>query len=516
MRYFFAVKKKRIWLSAVLLTVFYLQCGGRSFAMSSSGSDGAVRPNILFIMADDHAAHSVSAYGSILNETPNIDRLANEGIRFSNGFCVNSLCAPSRATLLTGKYSCRHGVMDNRTPFRGSQRTLPKLLQRAGYKTAIIGKWHLKSSPTGFDYSNILRGQGEYYDPLLVENGVQLQLQGYTTELITDLSLDWLEQQRESPSPFFLMMHHKAPHAQWQPAEKYAAMYEDKEIPVPETFFDNYESRCAQIRNNQRHLGSDFLEFHAERFGPVPEGLGGGELKSWCYQQYIKNYLRCVASVDDSVGRILDFLAETGLDQNTIVIYTSDHGMFLGEHGLFDKRLMYEESLRIPLLLRLPASMPAGSVSDELVLNLDIAPTLLDFAGVKIPRDMQGDSFKGIVCGVQSDTWRQAFYYHYYEANYGLGPHEGIRTKRYKLIHYLYGDEGWELFDLQEDPHELNNLYGRAGYAKQTDALKAQLRNLRVSAPLSRRKKNEILLGVAFLLTVFLILKIAHRERAPH
>lgn len=417
-------------------------------------------PNILFILMDDHATQAISAYGSRINSTPNIDRLASEGAIFINSFCTNSICAPSRAVILTGKYSHLNGVRDNITSrFDGSQGTFPKLLQQANYETAIVGKWHLKSDPTGFDHWDILPGQGEYYNPVLIENGVKKKHHGYVTDIITDKALNWLKNRKEEKS-FCLLVHHKAVHANWKTDEKHADMYSNVKIPEPSNFHEDYQSRVPQLSNYDLGVGPYQWNLHYKyRFGEMPVEGDEQEVNSWMYQRYIKDYLRCVASVDDNVGRILNYLDETGLSENTVVVYTSDQGFFLGEHGLYDKRLMYEESLRIPLLIRYPTEIKSSSVVDEMVLNLDFAETILDYAGCEIPEDMQGKSFRSLTRGKTEPDWRSAMYYRFYEEQYGLGQLEGVRTNRYKLIHYLNSGEGWELFDLENDSDEMNNLY---------------------------------------------------------
>ncbi len=435
------------------------------------------RPNILFIMSDDHASHALSCYGSRINRTPHLDRIAREGIRFENCFCTNSICAPSRAVILTGKHSHVNGVIDNGSVFDGGQETFPKLLQEAGYRTAMIGKWHLKSDPTGFDYWNILPGQGAYHNPAMIEMGEKKKHKGYTTDIITDVAIDRLKQ-RDRTRPFCVMCHHKAPHRNWQPDAKHAGMYDGIDIPEPETFDDDYATRTSAAREQEmtveRHLTKSDVK------GAFPKGLEGRELKKWKYQRYIKDYLRCVASVDDNVGRLLDFLDRAGLAGNTIVVYTSDQGFYLGDHGWYDKRFMYEESLRMPLLVRYPAEIRPGSVSDDIVLNLDFAETFLDYAGAPEPAGMQGRSFRPILCGESPDDWRASTYYHYYEfpACHSVQPHYGVRTKRYKLIHFYKKNE-WELFDLESDPNELNNLHGRPEHAGLFSELEAELKRLR-------------------------------------
>jgi len=435
----------------------------------------ADRPNILFIMSDDHAAHALTCYGSRINRTPHLDRLAREGLRFANCFCTNSICAPSRAVILTGRYSHCNGVPDNRRPFDGSQTTFPKLLQESGYQTAIVGKWHLKSPPTGFDYWNVLPGQGRYHNPEFLEMGRRRKYQGYVTDVITDLCLKWLKD-RDPGRPFCLLYHHKAPHGNWEPDAKHARLYEEADVPEPATLFDDYTTRTGAIRNHtltvdrnlyRRHYGAD-----------PPAQLREPDQRRWVYQRYIKDYLRCVASVDENVGRVLDYLDETGLAKNTVVLYTSDQGFFLGDHGLYDKRLMYEHSLRMPLLVRWPAGIQAGSVAEAIVLNLDFGPTLLDLAGVPVPERMQGRSFRAILGGETPADWRTSMYYRFYEPAYGVGPHYGVRTRRYKLIHFQYGDNGWELFDLATDPDELNNLYQEPESAAVVAELKAELERL--------------------------------------
>ncbi|RKY89919.1 sulfatase [candidate division KSB1 bacterium] len=478
------------------------------------------QPNILFIMSDDHTCQAIGCYGSKINKTPNIDRIAEEGIRFNNCFCTNSICAPSRAVILTGKYNHINGVIDNSTVFDNSQETFPKILQKAGYQTAIIGKWHLKSEPTGFDYWNILPGQGDYYNPDFIEMGDRKNYIGYVTNLITDFSLNWLKN-RDTEKPFCLMMHHKATHRNWMPETKYLNLFNDVNIPKPETFYDDYRTRSDAARqqemsiiknlnyawdlkipatgkkeklnwgeralnNKLKRLTKEQLEAWNQAYGPKNEAfkkanLKGKDLDDWKYQRFIKDYLRCVVSIDDSIGRIFDYLDRTGLAENTIVIYTSDQGFYLGEHGWFDKRFMYEESLRMPLIIRYPEKINAGTVNNDMVLNLDFAPTFLDYAGADIPESMQGHSMKPILSGKTPENWRKSMYYHYYEypAVHSVKRHYGIRTQRYKLIHFYYDIEAWELYDLKNDPHELNNLYGNPEYKDIVKRLKRELNELR-------------------------------------
>ncbi|EDY83265.1 sulfatase, putative [Verrucomicrobiia bacterium DG1235] len=439
---------------------------------------GKGRPNILFIMSDDHANAAVSAYDDTLIQTPNIDRLANEGMLFSRAFCTNSICGPARAVTLTGKYSHLNGfIVNESTSFDGGQQTYPKLLQAAGYETAVIGKWHLGSDPTGFDFWKILIGQGQYYDaPFLTAEG-QVETEGYVTDVITDLAIDWLNT-REDEKPFMLMYQHKAPHANFQPGPDYLNWREDETIPEPETLFDDYATRSPAAWDNEMRIDPTLeLQYQGELNLKVPDGLRGHERSRWLYQFYIKNYLRCVKSVDDGVGRVFEQLEAMGELDNTIVIYTSDQGFFLGEHGYYDKRFMYEESLQIPLLVRYPKMIEAGSVRDEIVTNLDFAETMLDLAGVKVPSGMQGESLVPLLKGKKRKGWRDAMYYHFYEypGYHYVKRHYGIRTERYKLIRFYHDIEAWELYDLDEDPQELNNLYGSDGYEKLTKRLKKRL-----------------------------------------
>lgn len=435
------------------ITCFTVLPAISSFAQEES------HPNILFILMDDHAAQSISAYGSQINSTPNIDRLASEGAMFTNCFCTNSISGPSRAVILTGKYSHINGVTDNSTRFDGSQETFPKLLQQADYETAIVGKWHLGSKPTGFDYWNILPGQGEYHNPVMIENGIFKKYTGYVTDIITDKSLEWLKKHNRE-KPFCLLVHHKAVHANWEPDEKHVDMFSGVKIPEPTNLYEDFRKRVPQLSDYT--LGVEPFQWNLHykyRYGEIRFDGERDRFREQMYQQYIQDYLKCVASVDDNVGRILDYLDETGLSENTIVVYTSDQGFFLGEHGLYDKRLMYEESLRMPLLIRYPKEIKPWTVVENMVLNLDFPETILDYAGCKIPEAMQGKSFRSLAQEKTDADWRTAMYYRFYEEQYGLGQLEGIRTERYKLIHYLYDGEGWEMFDLQNDPAEMTNLY---------------------------------------------------------
>jgi arylsulfatase A-like enzyme len=453
------------------------------------------RPNILFIMSDDHASHAMSCYGSRINETPNIDRIANEGMRFDNCFCTNSICSPSRAAILTGKYNHLNGVKSINDDFDGKQMTYPKLLQAEGYQTAIVGKWHLghggDADPTGFDYWTVVPGQGHYHDPVFIEMGERKQYPGYVTDLTADFCINWLDQ-RDKDRPFMLMCHHKAPHRPWEPAAKYANLYEDIEIPEPETFYDDYSNRSQAAVEAKMRIDRDMVD-EVDLKGLPPEGLTPLEEKKWRYQRYIKDYLRCVASIDENVGRLLDYLDREGLTEDTIVVYTSDQGFFLGDHGWYDKRFMYEESLRMPFVVRYPRAIKPGSVTEAMTLNIDFPSTFLDYAGVAIPKEMQGHSLRPIFEGSKPDDWRTSMYYRYWmhlDEHHNVYSHYGIRTNRYKLIYYYaeaLGTSGsieekrppeWELFDLDKDPHEMNNVYSDPAYAELIPALKAEMHTL--------------------------------------
>ena len=447
----------------------------------------ARRPNILFIMSDDHASHAISAYGSRINQTPQIDRLAKEGMRLANCFVTNSICTPSRACILTGQYSHLNGVYTLNDPLDPARDTIAKRLQAAGYQTAMIGKWHLHKDPAGFDYWNILPGQGLYYDPEFIEMGKRKQYPGYCTDLIADFSIDWLKK-RDPNKPFFLMCHHKAPHRPWDPAPKYAKLFDDREIPEPDNLYDRYETRSQSAAQAKLKVGDDNTKRDLKV--DIPPELKGDALRKWAYQRYMKDYLRCVQSVDDNVGRVLDYLDSSGLAANTIVIYTSDQGFFLGDHGYFDKRFMYEESLRMPFLIRYPGVIKAGAVNDDIILNLDFAATFADFAGSPAPAGNQGASFRAQLEGRKAKGWRPSMYYRYWMhlADHGVPAHYGIRTKRYKLIHFYgqaLGKSGtidrptapeWELYDLAKDPREMKNVYGDPAYSRIRSSLSAELK----------------------------------------
>jgi arylsulfatase A-like enzyme len=447
------------------------------------------RPNILYIMADDHAAHAVGAYGSKLNKTPNIDRIAQQGMRFDLCLVTNSICTPSRAAILTGKYAHINGVpVFNR--FDGSQPHLAKYLQSAGYYTGMIGKWHLFSDPTGFDYWQILPGQGVYFDPIFLTKVGRNKHAGYCTDVITDFSLEFLRN-RPKDRPFFLMCHHKAPHRPWEPDEKHRTAWEKVPIPEPDTMNDDYATRSDAAREATMRIDRD-LTRHDLKQEP-PKGLSPVELKRWKYERYMRDYLACVASVDDNVGRLLDYLDRSGLAENTIVVYTSDQGFFLGDHNWFDKRFMYEESLRMPFLVRWPGKVQAGRASGAMILNVDFAPTLLDAAGLAVPADMQGRSFLPLLKGEKPKNWRTSMYYRYYHypQDHRVQPHYGVRTERYKLI-YFNKIKQWELFDLQKDPRELKNLYTDPAYASTVRTLTAELYRLKNELKDENQFENEL------------------------
>jgi arylsulfatase A-like enzyme len=444
----------------------------------------AKRPNIVFIMSDDHAAQAISAYGSKLIQTPNIDRLAKEGMKFENCFVTNSICTPSRAAILTGKYAHLNGVpvfnhIDNTQPL------LSKYLQQAGYHTGMIGKWHLggqdpkrpeEGKPAGFDYWNILPGQGAYFDPVMIENGERKKLTGYTTDLITDFAINFVKN-RPADKPFFLMYHHKAPHRNWQPDEKHRKQYENYEPPIPATFDDDYKGKSDASRQATMHIDEN-LTRNDLKMDP-PAGLSGAALKRWKFKRYMQDYLACVQAVDDNIGRFLDFLDKNGLAGNTIVVYTSDQGFFLGEHNFFDKRFMYEESLRMPFLIRWPGHIKPSTVNRGMILNVDFAPMMLDADGVKVPADMQGHSFLPLLTGATPRGWRTAIYYRYYHpGDHNVAAHYGVRTTRYKLIFFDKLNQ-WELYDLEKDPLEMRNVYSDPAYQKTVEQLKKEMYRLK-------------------------------------
>ena len=491
-------------MRTLLAPAFVLLAGLAGAAGASAQPAPAGRPNIVFIMTDDHAAHAIGAYGSKVNQTPHLDRLATEGALLTSVFATNSICTPSRATILTGQYSHLNGVtMFNR--FDSRRTTVAHLLQKAGYHTAMIGKWHLGSDPQGFDHWEIFPGQGDYHDPVLYTATSEKQYTGrYATDVVTDLGIAFIEQ-RPKDKPFFLMLHHKAPHRPWEPDAAHGAHFSARTIPEAATLWDDYATRTDALRENQQRIADDLTNLDLKL--PQPEGLAGdaltkwrwekptsvtierdgrrvtltgGELTRWKYQRYMQDYLATVQSVDDNVGRVLDALDKAGIAQNTLIVYTSDQGFFLGDHGLFDKRFMYEESIRMPFLVRWPAAITPGTRTDAMGLNVDFAPTFLDAAGLPTPADMQGRSLLPVLRGRTPADWRTAMYYRYYHdpGHHNTRAHYGIRTRTHKLIHFWKKDQ-WELYDLVADPQEMKNLYGQAGQASITASLKAELARLK-------------------------------------
>jgi len=483
------------------------------------------RPNIVFIFSDDHALQAIGAYGSKVNRTPHIDRLAHEGALYVNSFCANSICGPSRACILTGKHSHLNGFLRNGDRFDGEQTTFPKILSNAGYHTAMIGKWHLGTNPTGFDYWEILPGQGSYYNPDFIQmDGSRKRYQGYCTDQITDLAINWMEEQKDSDKPFLLMCQHKAPHRNWSPHPRHFGKYPMGTIPEPDSLFDDYAGRSALLKENEMTLKDHFhwghdSKFHGDNlftqhFGPLGNGeyrrmdpeqkatwdayyepqnqafiqkmkdgeLSEKEITQWKYQRYMHDYLGSVQAVDDSVGRILDYLDQNQLSENTIVIYSSDQGFYLGEHGWYDKRWMFEESLKMPFLVRWPGKIKPGTRSQALIQNIDYGPTFLDIAGADIPEAMQGRSLKPLFenGGGRTPDWRDAIYYAYYEnaAVHAVPIHDGIRTARHKLMYFPRNGE-WNLFDLMTDPHEMKSVHQETAYAPIMKALQQRYQDMK-------------------------------------
>ncbi|MBK1877446.1 sulfatase family protein [Pelagicoccus mobilis] len=484
------------------------------WSIAAASAEAAKRPNILFIMSDDHATNAISAYGSHLTDvfkTPNIDRLAKEGIRMDRTFCVNAICTPSRASILTGQYGHINGVKTLRDPIPADAINVADLLRKGGFQTALIGKWHLHTEPFGFDYWKVGPGQGYYHDPIFLEKGTPYKtgrdagprVEGYYTDLITDYALDWLENWDES-KPFALFLHHKAPHGRWEPADRHKSFLEDVELPEPDSLWEDFSHRSEATRD----FGTSISHRLADRrnmiddvtspkwaAGPIDvTGMTETEKTKAAYQKYVKDYLRCVKAVDENIGRVLEYLEESGLEENTLVIYTSDQGMFLGEHDYFDKRWIYEEAFRMPFIARLPGNIPAGSHTEALCANIDFAPTLLSYAGLPVPEEMQGKGFRSILeTGKQPEGWRESVYYRYWmhlNGHHNPG-HFGVRTDRYKLI-FIYGlplgssgavdrqtPAGWEFYDLEKDPNEINNSYNNPEYRAVIEELKLELLRLK-------------------------------------
>ncbi len=513
-------------------TFFCLTAGVTAVSCAQPSSRQASRrPNIIFIMSDDHAFQAISAYGSNLIQTPNIDRIGKEGVRFSNCFVTNSLCSPSRAVILSGMYSHLSGARDNSFCMQmdTSCITFPMLLQKAGYQTGIIGKWHLRNRPDGFDYSSILIGQGQYYNPDFITNGEKAREHGYTTNIIMEKALSWLKN-RDQEKPFCLMIHNKAPHRNWIPDTTDLKEFTE-DLPLPSTLYDDYSGRGKAAHEQMMRIGAN-LRLPADLKVGIGERNENGKWKigefqrmdsmqrnalirfygkedmradtsemtkeefvAWKYQRYIKDYLRCIRSVDRNVGLLLKYLEENDLLDQTVVVYTSDQGFYLGEHGWFDKRFMYEQSLKTPLLIRYPDLIQAGSVNETMVQNLDFAPTFLALAGAEKPEKMQGQSLMPLFGGQTPDSWKKAIYYHYYEypGSHAVKRHYGIRTERYKLIHFYYDIDEWELYDLRKDPQELKNVSQDPGYAAVKDSLIRELQALQAKYGDSDSLREQIL-----------------------
>jgi arylsulfatase A-like enzyme len=479
-------------------------------------------PNIVFIMSDDHAYQAISAYDSTLIRTPNIDRLAHEGMLFTNASVTNSICAPSRAVILTGKHSHINGKIDNLSPFDTTNTTFPMLLQKAGYQTAMFGKLHFGNNPKGFDEFKILPGQGDYYNPKFITATGDTIIQGYVTDIITDLTLDWMEKKRDTTKPFLLMYLHKAPHRSWLPAARHYPEFTTIEYALPATLFDNYKTRGDAAKTAEMGILKDMLLTYdlkvpktvldgmgiSERLGsggvdrlnpeqraawdaiykPIAKDfmerypdMNDSALTVWKFQRYMQDYLGTIAAVDENVGRLLDYLDTENLTKNTLIVYTSDQGFYLGEHGWFDKRFMYNESFKTPLLIRWPNVITPNTTEDEMVQNLDFAQTFLEAANVEAPEDMQGKSLIPLL-KQEKDTWnREAVYYHYYEypAEHAVKRHYGIATKRYKLMHFYHDVDQWELYDLAKDPTETNNVYNSSSYHDIVKEMKTKLAETR-------------------------------------
>jgi arylsulfatase A-like enzyme len=503
--------KRRDFLKILGFGVAGLAIPGCAGALGRGGDKSRRRPNILYIMSDDHAANAISCYGGMLkavSQTPNIDRLAAEGVRLDNCFVTNSICTPSRACIMTGKYSHRNGVYTLGDDFDRGQQNVAILLQQSGYQTAVIGKWHLHTEPAGFEYYNVLPGQGRYRNPLLKEKGIPWsdadeggrEYKGYSADVITDEALKWLAR-RDSERPFFLMCHYKAPHGLWEYHKRYEHMFDGIDIPEPVSLWEDKGHRSA----GSREYGRNILTMSDRMNGLVrgkkwptgrldTTGMSDREKIQKAYQKYMKDYLRVAAAIDENAGRLLDWLDENALTDATVVIYTSDQGMFLGEHGYYDKRWMFDESLRMPFLVRYPPEVRAGSVNNDIIINADFAETFLDWAGASIPPDMQGRSFRSNLAGRTPSDWRTAMYYRYWMQveRSNVPAHYGIRTKRYKLIFY-YGlplgmkrateswrtKPGWELYDLKKDPLEMRNVYDEPAYTKIVKKLKTELLRLK-------------------------------------
>ncbi|SHJ04118.1 sulfatase family protein [Pseudozobellia thermophila] len=520
-------KGARFFVVAIISALAFLGCNEKPEAKKPKKTQ---KPNILFIMSDDHAYQAISAYGSKLIKTPNIDRLAKEGMLFTNASVTNSICAPSRATILTGKHTHINGKIDNLMPFDTTQVTFPQIFQKNGYQTAMFGKLHFGNNPKGVDDFMILPGQGFYINPDFITSKGDTTITGYVTDIITDVTLNWLKEERDEDKPFMMMYLHKAPHRPWWPTPEKFKEFTKKEFPEPETLFDDYSNRGTAAKTAEMNLFTHMMYSHDSKIRPEllekmgdkvtpkveefkngfygPYGRANREQKAkydevldeinaefeknwptmtdeekmrWKYQRYMQDYLACISSVDDNVGRVLDYLEESGLAENTIVVYTSDQGFYLGEHGWFDKRFIYDQSFKTPLIIKWPNTIEPGSVENEMVQNLDFAPTFLEAAGIEVPSDMQGESLMPLLKGEKEKWNRDAVYYHYYEypSVHMVKRHYGIVTKEYKLAHFYFDVDEWELYDRLNDPHELNNVYDHPDYAEVVEELKQKLKELR-------------------------------------
>ena len=492
---------------------FWNSCNiAKSHTNVSVKAASTVKPNIIYIMADDLTTQAISAYGGIYKDiapTPNIDKVAKEGMLFQDVLVTNAICGPSRAAILTGNYSNLNGYYKNESggKFNSEQWTFPQEFQKQGYATGLFGKWHLGTDPVGFDsfkYHNSAGQQGHYWDPLFNANGIDVKEKGYATNLSTDFALNWLDSTKTSRQPFLMILQYKAPHRPWEPDTKYETLWDAIEMPYPATFNDTYEGREKTAGDTEMTMeyfsrrdmklerpkdikkGKESIkwDFYGAKPGEIvqPEGMNNEEGRKWRYQNYIKDYLACVKSVDDNVGRVLNYLKENNLEENTIIVLTSDQGFYLGDHGFFDKRFIYEESLRMPFMVKYPKKIKAGSVNEDIISNIDFAPTLLELAGISTTQKMQGTSFVPVLEGNTPKDWQDAMYYHYYEFPFWhhVQPHYGIRTQKYTLAHFYYNIDVWELYDLEKDPGQVNTIYNDPNYAEVTAELKVKLKNLMI------------------------------------
>jgi len=492
---------------------FFTSCKtGKSKDLVSEKMEPTVRPNIIYIMADDLTTQAISAYGGIYKDiapTPNIDKIAKEGMLFQDVLVTNAICGPSRAAILTGNYSNLNGYYKNESggKFNSEQWTFPQEFKKQGYKTSLFGKWHLGTEPVGFNtfkYHNSAGQQGHYWNPVFNHNGTDVKEKGYSTNLSTDFALTWLDSTKTSDKPFLMVLQYKAPHRPWEPDTKYETLWDDIEMPYPATFNDTYGGREKTAGDTEMTMeyfsrrdmklerpkdikkGKESIkwDFYGAKPGEIvqPEGMSDEEGRKWRYQNYIKDYLACVKSVDDNVGRVLNYLKEKNLKENTIIVLTSDQGFYLGDHGFFDKRFIYEESLRMPFIMKYPKKIKAGSVNEDIISNIDFAPTLLELAGISTSQKMQGTSFVPILEGKTPKDWQDGMYYHYYEFPFWhhVQPHYGVRTQKYTLAHFYYNIDVWELYDLEKDPNQMNNIYNDPNYANVISELKVKLKNLMV------------------------------------